>query len=300
LSTYDSEESRAIVARLVELLQLEQIEVDLFRGSRTHEPWTRVFGGQVIGQALMAASRTVEEGRMAHSLHAYFMRPGDSSAPIVYQVSRDRDGSRFSSRRVVAIQHGKPILNLAASFHGAEEGPSHQFEMPALPDPETLEDERELTLRALDRILPERHPMALRQRPIEFRPVDPAIRLSGQPQPPQQAYWFRAKAPLPDDPVLHRVLLAYTSDMTLLATSLLPHGMHWLTNPMQEASLDHALWIHRDLRLDDWLLYSEDSPWSGSARGLNRGLIFNRNGQLVASVVQEGLIRIPRPKPKSG
>lgn len=283
---------RALVDALVSLLELEQIEIDLFRGARTSEPSVRVYGGQVIGQALMAACRTVDAERMPHSLHAYFMRPGNPEIPIVYQVSRDRDGGSFASRRVVAIQNGKPILNLAASFHIVEPGVSHQFPMPAAPAPESLEEDRVSVGRFLDMISPERRAPMLRARPIEFRPTDPAARFTDKPLPPNQAYWFRAVAPLPDDRILHRVLLAYASDMALLATCMLPHGLSWARNELQEASLDHALWIHDDLRLDEWHLYVQDSPWSGGARGVNRGLIYTRNGRLVASVAQEGLIRV--------
>ena len=290
-----AEDPQAMVDALVGLLDIEPIEVNLFRGARTHERWTRVFGGQVIGQALMAACRTVE-GRQPHSLHAYFLRAGDPGSPIVYQVSRDRDGGSFTSRRVVAIQHGQPILNLAASFHVVEPGMAHQFDMPAAPAPETLETERAIALRHLDQIREERRPLLSRARPIEFRPVDPEGRLSGASRAPRQMHWFRTVAPLPDDQRLHRVLLAYASDMMLLSTTLLPHGIHWMKDSLQEASLDHALWIHEDVRLDDWLLYCLDSPWTGGARGLSRGLIYTRAGKLVASVAQEGLIRIPRPK----
>ncbi|MET0250085.1 MAG: acyl-CoA thioesterase II [Sphingobium sp.] len=286
---------RALVDGLVDLLQLEQIEVDLFRGGRTSEPWVRVFGGQVIGQALMAACRTVEGPRLPHSLHAYFMRPGDPHLPIVYQVSRDRDGGSFSSRRVVAIQHGKPILNLSASFHGEEEGVSHQTPMPDIPPPEALENERTLIGRRIAEVSEERRRLWLRERPIEFRPVDPEDLLATRPAAPHQAYWLRAVAPLPDDQVLHRVLLAYASDMMLLSTSLLPHGLSWVRGNVQEASLDHALWIHRPFRIDDWLLYTQDSPWAGGGRGMNRGFIYARDGTLVASVAQEGLIRALRP-----
>ncbi len=296
-ATPAEEPPEALVARLVELLQLDQIEVDLFRGARTHEIWRRVFGGQVIGQALMAACRTVDAVRPPHSLHAYFLRPGDPGKPIVYEVKRDRDGGSFSSRRVVAIQNGQPILNLAASFHTREAGLSCQSQMPVVPPPEDLLDEREAAVRYLDQILPSRRHLVFRQRPIDFRPVDPTARLSGEPRQPHQAYWFRAVAPLPPDQILHRALLAYASDMMLLATTLLPHGVHWLKDDVQEASLDHALWIHEDVKLDDWLLYTQDSPWSGGARGLSRGQIYARDGRLVASVAQEGLIRIPVAKP---
>lgn len=286
-----SQTPRALVDGLVDLLQLEPLEVDLFRGGRTSEPWVRVFGGQVVGQALMAACRTVDSPRLPHSLHAYFMRPGDPNLPIVYQVSRDRDGGSFSSRRVVAIQHGKPILNLAASFHGEEEGVSHQIEMPDLPGPEGLENERTLIGRRIAEVSEQRRNLWLRERPIEFRPVDQDSWLAHRPTPPHQAYWLRAVAPLPDDQVLHRVLLTYASDMMLLSTSLLPHGLSWVRGDVQEASLDHALWIHRPFRIDDWLLYTQDSPWAGGARGMNRGFIYARDGTLVASVAQEGLIR---------
>jgi acyl-CoA thioesterase-2 len=290
----DAESPEALIGRLVQLHQLEQIEVDLFRGSRTQEQTRRVFGGQVIGQALMAACRTVPAERLPHSLHAYFMRAGDPSIPIVYHVHRDRDGGSFSSRRVVAIQHGQPILNLAASFHVNEPGRAHQFAMPDVPPPEQLAADRDVALRYIDQIAPERRASVFRPRPIECRPIDPEIRLSREKRPPYQAYWFRAVAPLPDDQVLQRTLLAYATDMMLLATSLLPHGLHWQKDPMQEASLDHSVWMHGDVRVDEWLLYCLDSPWSGGARGLSRGLIYARDGRLVASVAQEGLIRMPR------
>jgi acyl-CoA thioesterase-2 len=285
-----------LIARLVQLMDLEPIEENLFRGACTQEPWRRVFGGQVIGQALMAACHTVDPARAPHSLHAYFMRAGDPALPIVYQVSRDRDGGSFSSRRVVAIQHGQPILNLAASFQGAEPGLQHQTPMPDVPPPEGLQSDREAMKRFVDRIQPDRRDFVLRQRPIEFRPIEPDAKLSGGAHAAAQMHWFRAIDTLPDDPRLHRVLLAYASDMTLLATSLLPHGLHWFTDTLQEASLDHALWIHDDLRLDQWLLYVQDSPWTGGARGLSRGQVFTREGKLVASVAQEGLMRVRAAK----
>ncbi len=281
-----------LLGNLVELLGLEQIEMDLFRGGRASARSARVFGGQVIGQALMAACRTVPAERLPHSLHAYFMRAGDPAIPIVYQVAHDHDGGSFSSRRVVAIQHGKPILNLASSFHVAEAGLDHQLAMPDVPPPEACEDELVVAARHAGKILPARLASLSVQRPIEFRPTRSDLRLSGKPQEAQQSYWFRAVAPLPPDQVLHRVLLAYASDMMLLGASLLPHSQHWLTDPMQEASLDHALWIHRDLRVDAWSLYVQDSPWTGGARGLSRGLIYSRDGVLIASVAQEGLIRL--------
>lgn len=282
-----------LVRRLVDLLVLEPLEENLYRGHRTDEPWVRVFGGQVIGQALMAACQTVAPDRIPHSLHAYFIRPGDPSREIVYQVARDRDGGSFSVRRVVAIQNGKTILNLSASFQRAEEGFAHQDAMPLdVPPPEALESERSILLRNVHLIPPERRDHVLYHRPLEFRPVNPAHRVPDQAHPPHSAYWVKAVAPLPDDAQLHRVLLAYASDMVLLATSVLPHGVSWFTQGMQEASLDHALWIHAPFRLDEWLLYAMHSPWAGQGRGLNYGQIFTRDGRLVASVAQEGLIRL--------
>ena len=300
LETYDepfedgpSASPAELVAGLIDLLHLEQLEENLYRGKRTLEPWVRVFGGQVIGQALMAACQTVDALRIPHSLHAYFMRPGDPGREIVYQVWRDRDGGSFSSRRVVAIQNGKPILNMAASFQVPEAGLDHHIAMPqGLPDPETLEDERSILLRNIRFIPPQRRGPMLRPRPLEFRPVNPAHRVPDRPHPAQTNYWFKSVAPLPDDPQLHRAMLAYASDMMLLSTSMLPHGVSWFSKGMQEASLDHALWIHEDFRLDEWLLYTMDAPWTGHGRGLNRGQIFTRDGRLVASVMQEGLIRV--------
>jgi acyl-CoA thioesterase-2 len=283
-----------LVEKLGALMDLEQIEEDLFRGPRTDEPWTRVFGGQVVGQALMAATRTVGEDRAVHSLHSYFMRPGDPGIPIVYQVSRDRDGKSFTSRRVVAMQRGKPILNLAASFHVREEGRHHQWDMPDVPGPEGLTTDRELSWDSRERIPPARWPLVFRQRPIDMRPLHPRP-VDHTPLPPLQSFWMRSVAPLLDDPRLHRVLLGYATDLMLLGTCVRPHGLHWLLGNLDEASLDHAVWFHDEFRLDDWLLYTQDSPWAGGGRGINRGLIYTRDGRLVASVVQEGLIREARP-----
>ncbi|WBX84479.1 acyl-CoA thioesterase II [Sphingosinicella microcystinivorans] len=279
------------VRDLIAALDLERIEENLFRGRNTEEGFQRLFGGQVIGQALVAASRTVAEDRAPHSLHAYFMREGDIDVPVVYQVERDRDGKSFSTRRVIAIQHGRPIFNLAASFQVPEEGLEHQFEMPAVPDPETLMSDDEWRRQFLDEV-PEQHvERFLLERPIDFRRVDPSIPGRSGPRPPHQNIWFRAVVPVPDDPALHRCMLAYASDMTLLSTCQLPHNIAWWDRSMQVASLDHALWFHAPFRVDDWLLYVEDSPRASSARGLNRGLIYRRDGVLVASVAQEGLMR---------
>jgi acyl-CoA thioesterase II len=280
-----------LVSRLIALMDLEEIDLNLYRGPVTSEPWIRVFGGQVVGQALIAACRTVDRPRMPHSLHAYFMRPGDPHRPIIYQVNRDRDGGTFSSRRVVALQNGQPILNLAASFQVPEKGLEHQFAMPDVPPPEGLEEDRAILERNKHLLRGKSLPTVLRERPIAFRPIDP-VPLGGEKLPPFRSYWFKAVAPLPDDQILHRGLLAYASDMMLLGTCMRPHGLNWMSDNIQEASLDHAVWFHGDIKLDDWLLYVLDSPWSGEARGLNRGLIYTRDGRLVASVTQEGLIRV--------
>ena len=279
-----------MVADLVSALDLERIEENLFRGRNTGEGFRRLFGGQVIAQALVAASRTVADDRPPHSLHAYFMREGDHSVPLVYQVERDRDGKSFSTRRVIAIQHGRPIFNLAASFQVEEKGLEHQFDMPDVPAPETLISDMDWRLQFADQIPEAALERFLQERPIEFRRVDPSIPGSGT-RPPQQNIWFKAIAPVPDDAALHRCMLAYASDMTLLSTSERPHNIAWWDEAMQIASLDHALWFHAPFRVDDWLLYVQDSPRSSGARGFNRGLIYDRSGVLVASVTQEGLIR---------
>ena len=283
----------AIVTQLVELLDLEQIEINLFRGAPTREEgWRRVYGGQVIAQALVAALRTVTPDRPAHSLHAYFIRAGDPAVPIVYQVDRDRDGKSFSTRRVVAIQHGQPIFNMAASFQVTEDGLEHQFDMPDVPPPEGLPSDMELRTLSLDRI-PETHREHwLRERPIEIRAVEPRNPFRPKKRAAVQNNWFRIAGAVADDPVLHQGLLAYASDMTLLDTCTLPHGLAWFDPKLQSASLDHAIWFHAPVRTDDWLLYAQDSPRASGARGLNRGSIYTRDGRLVASVAQEGLMRV--------
>ncbi len=278
-------------ANLVRLLNVEALDADLYRGAVTTEPWKRTFGGQVAGQALAAAARTVASERAPHSLHAYFMRGGDARQPIIYQVFRDRDGGSFSSRRVVALQGGKPILNFAASFHVREEGYAHQFPMPEVPSPEELPDEAELVLNS-EVAMPGAPPPPGLRGALEFRPVAPGLRQESRPRPPCQHYWFRVKGRLPDDPLLHRLIIAYASDALLLSTAVLAQPVAWTTDPRHVASLDHSVWLHGDARVDDWLLYSMDSPWSGHARGLSRGLIFTRTGQLVASTAQEGLLRL--------
>ena len=282
---------RHVLENLIALLDLEPIEVNLFRGRSPQDGWQRVFGGQVLGQALVAAGRTVE-GRAAHSFHAYFLRPGDPKVPILYDVDRIRDGSSFTTRRVVAIQHGKAIFNLAASFQVDEPGLEHQIEMPDVPGPEGLANEVELRQRHVGRIPEKFHATFLRDRPIEVRPIDPVDEFAPEKRPPFQNVWFRAVDTLPDDRGLHQCVLAYASDLTLLDTSNLPHGVSWWSEKFQTASLDHAMWFHRPFRADEWLLYAQDSPRAAGARGFNRGSVFTRAGELVASVTQEGLIRL--------
>ncbi|OAN57060.1 acyl-CoA thioesterase [Sphingomonas sp. TDK1] len=280
-----------LVAGLTALLDVETLDTDLYRGARQPGGVGRVFGGQVIAQALQAAQRSVEDGKVAHSLHAYFMRPGDEDYPILYRVVRDFEGRSFANRRVIAMQKGRPILNMAASFHLPEEGLHHQDAMPDVPAPEDLRSEAELREEIRDHIPEKFKRFFLRARPIEIRPVNPRNWFKPVAREPRQASWFRVVAPLPDEPALHRAMLAYASDMTLLGTCMLPHGVSWMSGQIQTASLDHALWLHEPFRFDDWLLYATDSPWAGHSRGFNRGSIFARDGRLVASVTQEGLIR---------
>jgi acyl-CoA thioesterase II len=280
-----------VLNELLELLKLESIEEDLFRGQSQDLGFRQLFGGQVLGQALSAASRTVPPERHVHSLHGYFLRPGDASLPVVYTVDRVRDGGSFTTRRVVAIQKGQSIFTMMASFQGEEPGFSHQGGMPQVPGPDSLPTDRELLSRKAH-LLPERvREKFLGDKPIEMRPVTYVDPFAPVPHEPLKHVWFRASGPMPDDAQVHRYLLAYASDFNLLTTTLYPHGVGVIQRDMQVASLDHALWFHGDLRLDDWLLYAMDSPWAGNARGLARGQIFNREGRLVASVAQEGLIR---------
>ncbi len=275
---------------LVELMDLAPIGDDHFQGQSEDLGFPNLFGGHVLGQALMAATRTIE-GRRPHSMHAYFLRPGNARAPIDYEVQRVRDGGSFSVRRVIARQDGKEILTGSVSFQVEEDGFDHQIPMPDAPDPLTLKTEQELNRELLDRIPEKYHSQLTRDRPIEIRPVDPVNPLSPDKRPPHKQSWFRAQGELPDDPVLHCCLLAYASDFAFLGTSLNPHGVTFMTPSMQVASLDHAIWFHRDLRMDDWLLYDKDSPSAAGARGFNRGSVFNRDGVLVASTAQEALIR---------
>jgi len=278
---------------LLALLELEPLEVNLFRGESRDIGSAQVFGGQVLGQALTAAARTVD-GRIVHSLHAYFLRRGDFNAPIVYHVDRSRDGHSFSNRRVIAIQHGEQIFNMTASFQVMEEGLEHQIEMPKVPPPEDLPDMVEALRPLIDR-LPERMRRFIEQpRPFEFRMVQSVNPLAPGKQPPARQVWFRMVDRLPDGEALHRCLLAYLSDYYLLDTSALPHGMSFFSSKVIMASIDHAMWFHRPLRVDDWLLYAIDSPSASGARGFGRGSVFARDGRLVASTAQEGLIRAIR------
>jgi len=281
------------LASLLSLLDLEVIENNIFRGVSPKDRWQRIFGGQVLGQALVAASRTVEN-RDCHSLHAYFLRAGDPKRPILYEVDRSRDGLSFSGRRVVAIQNGEPIFTMAASFAKPEGGIEHQSKMPDVPAPESMKSEQEWRQALLPEVPEAARGWFLRARPIELRPVTPPNRFAKGKHEPRQILWFRAAGTLPPVPALHQCILAYASDMTLLDTSLLPHGYNLFTPDLQLASLDHAMWFHRPFRADEWLLYVQDSPSSSGSRSLNSGEIFRRDGTLAMSVAQEGLVRLRR------
>ena len=275
-----------------ELLDLEEIEHNHYRATSPNDGWQRVYGGQVLGQALVAASRTVEPDRAAHSLHGYFLRGGDTEHPILYKVHRIRDGRSFTTRRVVAIQHGRAIFNMSISFHVAEDGLTHQFPMPDAPAVDELEDERDLRRKEFAAANLDQDDMWNRERPIEFRPVDPQSLLNPVSKPPSQMCWMRSRERLPDDPQLHKCVLAYLSDWSLLDTAVQPHGVSFLEGRLQMASLDHAMWFMRPFRADEWLLYVQDSPSAGGARGFNRGLIYDHQGVLVAATAQEGLMRL--------
>ncbi len=296
-----SESEPPVLQTLLDILDLERLEENLFRGGSQDLGWGRVFGGQVLGQALAAARGTVPTDRHVHSLHGYFLRPGDVNLPVVYTVDPIRDGRSFTTRRVVAIQKGEAILNMAASFQIAEEGLEHQADAPEAPDPDELLSEQDLGIRYLKH-LPEAvlegipawlRKMAVADRPIEIRPVRPMDPTRPGVREPRRQVWFRTTSPLPEDapPALHATLLTYASDFQFLATSLQPHAKTWLSPGMQIASVDHAMWFHRPFRMDDWLLYDIESPSAQGARGLVHGRFFDRSGALVASVAQEGLIR---------
>ena len=276
---------------LLHLLKLERIEDNIFRGESRDIGGAQVFGGQVLGQALSAAQHTVE-GRRAHSLHAYFLRRGDTNAPIIYDVDRSRDGGSFSVRRVVAIQHGRPIFNFAASFQKPEDGLEHHADMPEVEGPDGLPDLTEVAPRILKRIPEKMHRYLTAKRAFEFRPVEAMDFIAPEPRPPVKYVWIRAVDAIPEQQVLHQNLLAYVSDYELLGTSTLPHGLPFAQGRVLMASLDHALWFHREVRIDDWLLYAMDSPNASGARGLARGQFFSQDGRLVASSIQEGLVRV--------
>ncbi len=287
----DDSAPNAALQALLATLRLEPLEDNLFRGARGSEGWQRVYGGQVLGQAMMAAAQTVESGRSIHSLHGYFLLAGDPSLPIIYDVERIREGGSFTTRRVKAIQHGRAIFSMSASFHRPEEGFDHQSTMPDVPAPEALPDPKELMGRLIDRLPASMRSYFERELPIDMRVTDVTRYLSREKKRPAQNIWIRASGPLPDDPVLHQAVLAYASDFTLLDTALIAHGKLMFDPDVQLASLDHALWYHRLFRADEWMLYVQDSPSAFGARGFCRGSIYARDGSLIASVAQEGLMR---------
>ncbi|WP_298288373.1 acyl-CoA thioesterase II [Novosphingobium sp.] len=296
MTEHENPTPQQLVASLLDLLTVKDHGGDRFEGRRKIGGVGRVFGGQVIGQALASAERTVPDDRPVHSLHAYFLRGGNEDHEIDFKVERDLDGGSFSNRRVVASQLGKPILNMVASFHKREEGRYHAEPMPEVAGPDGLLSESELRHKHADRMTEQQRAYMLQPRPIELRPLESRHWMGGGPQEPKAHTWFRSVAALPDDPRIHRAILAYASDMTLLGTSTLPHDISWAKGNLMGASLDHAIWFHDDFRADEWLLYACDSPWAGRARGFNRGRIYTRDGRLVASVAQEGLIRPITPK----
>jgi acyl-CoA thioesterase-2 len=281
------------LSELLDRLDLEQIEVNLFRTTSPNEGWQSVFGGQVLAQALVAASGTVDDkGKTAHSLHAYFLRPGDMGLPIVYNVDRIRDGKSFTTRRVVAIQNGRPIFNMAVSFHQAETGLNHQVAIPDVPGPLECLTEAQMREAMMADAPPDFEVESATSRPIEMRYVDPLNEFKPEKMAPVQHVWFRTTEKMPDDIRAHQCVLAYASDMTLLDTSVRPHAISWSDTRLQMASLDHAMWFHRPFKVDSWLLYAQDSPSSSSAKGFNRGSVFTESGELVTSVAQEGLMRL--------
>ena len=289
--------SNNTVEELLHLLELEPLEVNLFRGESRDLGTPRVFGGQVLAQSVIAASRTVDEGCI-HSLHAYFLRAGDASSPIVYNVDRNRDGRSFKSRRVVAIQHGRPIFTLAASFQLEQEGLDHQFEMPEVPAPDTLASESDVPQDRLEKMPRLLRRWFTRTGPFDFRPVQKSDVFKPSPQAPFSNIWFRLREKIDVSPMMHRALLAYASDFYLVGTATLPHGISFIQDDLTMASLDHGMWFHRPVRVDEWLLYSTDSPSSSGGRGLARGLIYDRDGRLVASTIQEGMMRVKGKRKK--
>lgn len=280
-----------VMQEVLDLLDLEALESCLFRGQSCNIVGKNVFGGQVLSQALMAAGRTVDD-RLAHSLHGYFLRAGDTTAPIVYQVERIRDGKSFATRMVKAIQHGEIIFIMSASFAVTEEGLEHQTEMPAVDGPDGILNETELRQKIAP-MIPEKIRNAFaRERPIEIRPINPVNPFAPVKQEAKRLHWMRAQSRLPDDPFLHQCILAFASDFALMGTAMLPHGVSFMQNNMQAASIDHAMWFHRPFRMDEWLLYEMDAPNASNSRGMNRGLVYAQDGRLVASTAQEGLMRL--------
>lgn len=275
---------------LVELLDLEPLEHNIYRGQNRDIGTSRIYGGQVLAQAVVAAGRTVEEDRPIHSMHGYFILPGDLAAPVVYFVDRLRDGGSFTTRRVTAIQHGRAIFTMSASFHHEEPGPEHQIDMPDVPGPDGLTSELELMRGMSDRIPPGLRPVLTQDRPLDFRPVDPVDPFDPEVREPIRHMWVRALGTV-ESSLEHRAVLAYASDYGLLASALQPHGITWRRGDVMVASLDHSIWFHREPNVNEWLLYTMESPVAGGARGFGRGTFYNRDGQLIASVAQEGLVR---------
>lgn len=278
--------------KIIETLDLEEIELNHYLATSPNEGWQRVYGGQVIGQALVAASRTVSTDRSAHSLHGYFLRAGDTDIPILYKVDRIRDGKSFTTRRVVAVQRGQAIFTMSISFQVDEEGLTHQFDMPDVPSPDALPTDEEIRQQQAKSWPEEFQDSVLGSSAIQVKPIDPVDMLNPEPAPPVQRCWMRCGEKLPDDPSIHQCVLAYLSDWSLLDTATRPHAVSFMQDNVQVASLDHAMWFHRPFRADEWLLYDQDSPSANGARGFNRGLIYNQAGELVASTTQEGLVRI--------
>ena len=283
------------VRELIDLIQLERIEENIFRGNNYQAPWRRVYGGQVLAQALHAAYQTVPPGRYAHSMHGYFILPGDIEKPIVYRVDRTRDGGSFTTRRISAIQNGRAIFVMAASFQVEEEGFEHQIQMPNVPPPESLKTDQELA-EEFKEDLPTVYRRLQMSRPIEFRPVEGISLLGAETHPPFRHVWIKAKGAMPEGKMPHQEIFAYASDYDLLTTAILPHRDQVSFKQLMIATIDHAMWFHQNFRMDEWLLYALESPSASNARGFTRGNLFNRSGQLVASVMQEGLIRKKRDK----
>ena len=276
---------------ILTLLSLERLEVNMFRGQSPNEQRQRVFGGQVLGQALMAACYTVEDMH-CHSFHSYFLRPGDPELPIIYEVDAARDGKSFASRRVVAIQHGKQIFNMAASFQRKEDGYEHQIQMPYAPDPETLKSDYELRLENVDKMPASMREAFMRKRPFETRPVSPKAMFDPEPAEPRNIVWVKFDPGMPKEYAINQAMLSYVSDTSLLDTCMRPHALSYMNPKLQSASLDHAMWFYHEFEANDWLLYVQDSPASAGGRGMNFGHFFTRDGKLIATAAQEGLIRV--------